>query len=162
LLFIGSVKYFGWGLIFMLTEFETAHQAFRAYSSLHNEPVPFTESQNQDALIFVLHTKHIYMILSTGEEMTLGRQHATNAIQPDLDLSPYEAELAGISRRHATLRHEKIGWWLIDLNSSNGTWVNSERLAPLVPQMLSRTNHVILGNLKLTLVLPEDASVICL
>jgi septal ring factor EnvC (AmiA/AmiB activator) len=37
----------------------------------------------------------------------------------------------GISRKHAELRYDARvrGWWVVDLQSANGTWVNGERKA---------------------------------
>ncbi len=35
---------------------------------------------------------------------------------------------AGISRYHALIEERTDGWWLSDLDSANGTWVNGEKL----------------------------------
>lgn len=35
---------------------------------------------------------------------------------------------AGVSRYHALIEERADGWWLSDLDSANGTWVNGERL----------------------------------
>jgi hypothetical protein len=47
-----------------------------------------------------------------------------NAEAPDLDLSSYDAEEKGVSRRHAMLRPGKGSLYLIDMKSTNGTSVN--------------------------------------
>ena len=41
-----------------------------------------------------------------------------------------------ISRRHAELRRDKGGLWVVDLGSSNGTFVNDVRLLPNTPVRL--------------------------
>jgi protease PrsW len=39
----------------------------------------------------------------------------------------FDASLAGVSRHHASVRHEPTGYTLVD-HSSNGTWVNGQRV----------------------------------
>src|SRR5258707_12374366 len=73
------------------------------------------------------------MVVPVGETILIGREHLTNAIQPALNLTPYDGVAKGVSRLHASIRHSSDGWWLTDLNSSNASWVNSERLAPRAP-----------------------------
>jgi hypothetical protein len=38
-----------------------------------------------------------------------------------------------VSGRHARLRWDGVSWWVDDLNSTNGTFVNRQRVAPGVP-----------------------------
>ena len=39
-----------------------------------------------------------------------------------------QVEDANVSRRHAELRHEGSAWWLVDLDSTNGTELNGKRV----------------------------------
>jgi hypothetical protein len=140
----------------MIQDYNTIDVSVRPYASLP-EIAPLTiESITQNTVVFMLGAEHVYMILPIGKEMILGRRHRTNKTQPELDLTPYGGEPLGTSRLHAALRHEKSGWWLIDMNSSNGTWVNDERLAPFSPYLLTQANSVFLGNLELSIMLPEE------
>jgi peptidoglycan lytic transglycosylase D len=41
---------------------------------------------------------------------------------------PFRVDHSKVSRRHAELRYEKGGWWLVDLGSTNGTYVDGERI----------------------------------
>jgi subtilisin family serine protease len=50
-----------------------------------------------------------------------------------------------VSRRHATLRHEAMAWAIQDLGSSNGTFLNGERLAPNVSYRLNPGDEIVLG-----------------
>jgi serine/threonine protein kinase len=43
-------------------------------------------------------------------------------------------EAAGISRQHLRLERTTTGWQLIDLGSSNGTWVKGSKLLPNIPE----------------------------
>ncbi len=75
-------------------------------------------------------------IVSTGQEIvTAGRSELAigrtykNMI-PDIDLGPYGGNKAGVSRRHARLIYKENQWHLEDLNSTNGTFFNGEKVAP--------------------------------
>lgn len=48
-------------------------------------------------------------------------------IQVDLDLTPYDAEMHGVSRQHAMIRIEKNALYMYDIGSTNGTYVNHAR-----------------------------------
>jgi serine/threonine protein kinase len=60
------------------------------------------------------------------EGLVIGRTHGLN--RADIDLGPYNAVDAGVSRRHARLIRGETGWLIEDLGSLNGTYVNEVRL----------------------------------
>ena len=60
----------------------------------------------------------------------VGRADAGKGVNPDVDLGPYGGKSAGISRQHAVLMPTDEGLSLIDLDSTNGTVLNGERLKP--------------------------------
>ncbi len=65
--------------------------------------------------------------LTPGKEIIAGRTDPVDGVFPDIDLTPHDT-LTGVSRRHAAL-HEQGGQWFIrDLNSTNYTVVNRQRL----------------------------------
>jgi hypothetical protein len=72
----------------------------------------------------------------------------TNAI-PDLDLSPYDAQNHGVSRRHAIMLPSDDGLCLIDLDSTNGTWINGVYLQPGQKYPLRNGDRVEFGRLRL-------------
>lgn len=41
-----------------------------------------------------------------------------------------------ISGKHARLRWDGVSWWVEDLNSTNGTYVNQQRISPGVAEAL--------------------------
>lgn len=81
----------------------------------------------------------------------LGRTDPMSSLRPDLDLAPYGAMRHGVSRRHALIRPGDQTLYLIDQNSTNGTWVNGQRLAGGRDFPLSDGDVIELGALKLTL-----------
>jgi pSer/pThr/pTyr-binding forkhead associated (FHA) protein len=62
----------------------------------------------------------------------------------------------GVSRIHAVIRHNERGWWIEDLNSSNGTWVNGRRIAPFVPYPLEGAALLSLSRLEMRAILPAN------
>jgi len=139
----------------MLNEFDPIDLAVRAYAALLEEKAPPISVYDHNTVVFTIHSDRVYMMLPEGKDILMGRNHTSNIMQPELDLSVYDAEECGISRLHAALKHESDGWRIIDMNSSNGTWVDGERLAPFVPHLLNKNSHVFLGKLQLAIVLPE-------
>jgi pSer/pThr/pTyr-binding forkhead associated (FHA) protein len=66
--------------------------------------------------------------LPRGKEIIVGRTDPIDGIFPDIDLTAHDP-MTGVSRRHAAI-HEQGGQWFIrDLNSTNYTVVNRQRVA---------------------------------
>lgn len=63
------------------------------------------------------------------DEFYLGRKDETET-ELLIDLTPYDATGKGVSRRHAVVRRGSDGYEITDLNSTNGTWMNDQRLVP--------------------------------
>jgi hypothetical protein len=94
-------------------------------------------------------------ILPLGDrtEFTLGRVSEAQPIMPDIDLTPYQAYANGVSRLHAVLKREGNRVLVMDLGSSNGTYLNGKRLTPNVDQTLSHGDMLALGKLKIQILL---------
>ena len=61
----------------------------------------------------------------------------------------YDAEHLGISRRHAVLRPTDSKLHIMDLGSTNGTWLNGHSIGVNMPYSLSNGDHLMLGRLEL-------------
>jgi hypothetical protein len=78
-------------------------------------------------------------------ESQLGRWDADGGIFPDVDLDAEDPE-AKISRRHARITLKGGRYFLEDLGSTNGTFVNrGKRLKPGEPQPLAEGDEIIVG-----------------
>lgn len=77
-------------------------------------------------------------IPSGKKELTLGREDPVSSIFPDIDLTPYGAQDAGVGRHHARIRILEGDAYIEDLNSVNGTLVNKE---PLPAGQLVKLNN---------------------
>jgi hypothetical protein len=91
--------------------------------------------------------------LASRNEFTLGRLSEGQPIMPDIDLTPYQAYASGVSRLHAVVKRDANRVLVMDLGSSNGTYVNGRRINPHVEEPLSHGDIVALGKLKIQVLL---------
>jgi pSer/pThr/pTyr-binding forkhead associated (FHA) protein len=91
------------------------------------------------------------LILQIGRQAILGRYTPRSVSQPRVDLTPYGAFDKGISRLHITLRRTDNGLVLEDMASSNGTWLNEQRLTPYTPYALKSGDKIRLSQLEITI-----------
>jgi hypothetical protein len=82
------------------------------------------------------------------KELILGRP-ADATLEAVLDLSEANAGNMGVSRRHAKIRRTGSGFEVVDLSSRNGTWLNTERLAPNRPYPFVSGSQLHLGRMRL-------------
>ena len=92
--------------------------------------------EHPEALVFQLH-----------DELLIGRSDPQVGTKPDLDLMPYGAVEQGVSRQHAKIQRMDDTLMLVDLESTNGTYLNGQRLQPHQPRMLRDGDEVRLGHL---------------
>ncbi len=93
--------------------------------------------------------------LSDRSEFTLGRVSEAQPIMPDIDLTPYQAYSCGVSRLHAALKREGKRVFIMDLGSSNGTFLNGKRLQPHVEYLLNHSDIFSLGKLKIQILIKK-------
>ena len=88
--------------------------------------------------------------LPIHETVTLGRcsQGGTSG-NPDLDLSPFAAEVKGVSRLHLRLRWRDNLPSVCDLHSTNGTVLNESRLVSGIETPLQDGDELWLGHLQI-------------
>ena len=87
------------------------------------------------------------LMLDPSEETVIGRTDAKSDQVPDLDLAAYGAAEQGVSRRHAMIRRGEDTLTLVDLDSTNGTFLNGQRLLPRQPRVLRDGDEIRLGRL---------------
>lgn len=83
----------------------------------------------------------------TADQLTIGRADVSNPIRPDLDLTPYGAMENGVSRLHAAIARNDNTLTLVDLGSSNGTFLNGQRLTEQTPRVLRDGDEIRFGRL---------------
>ena len=88
---------------------------------------------------------HIY------KELIIGRT-LDATMEAVLDLSELNAVNMGVSRQHAIIRRTQTGFEVIDLSSSNGTWLNKERLVPNKPYPFASRSRLTIGRMQLLII----------
>jgi hypothetical protein len=100
-------------------------------------------------MILRVHVRDANELIETQfrNECLLGRvQHDTiNSI----DFSLYGAVELGVSREHAKLTRQSATIMVQDLGSTNGTFLNGQKLLPYQPRVLRNEDELNLGNLVL-------------
>ena len=85
--------------------------------------------------------------LEINDEIHLGRGKNESDL---IDLTPYDAEKLGVSRRHVALRPTASNLFVVDLGSTNGTRRNGRSIGLNTPYALADGDVLTLGNLQLT------------
>lgn len=92
----------------------------------------------------------IEMFLAEGGETTIGRRDPVTGIQPDIDLTPIDAQRS-ISRRHAKIfRRDDKFYVREEIGTMNGTFVNGQRVETGVPKEFKDGEEVRFGLVKTT------------
>ena len=87
--------------------------------------------------------------LSSGDETVVGREDPYSGIFPDIDLTPHGGEEGGVSRRHCRIKLAGGQYTIEDLNSTNFTMLNRQRLQPGVPMTIADGDEIRAGRVKL-------------
>ena len=133
----------------------TQHISADQQEQIAKEPISPPTVQNALDTWASLHLMESGQILSLSDktEFTLGRISEAQPIMPDIDLTPYQAYASGVSRLHAVLKREGTQVRVMDLGSSNGTYLNGKRLKPNIVQTLEHGDMLSLGKLKIQILL---------
>jgi hypothetical protein len=116
---------------------------------------PAPEPRAWRVILQTLHPTQTRIGLNVWEELTIGRGGEGGADAPGLDLSLHQADELGISRRHAALVPGHDALYLVDLDSTNGTWINRRYLAPHQRYPLKPGDRIELGLLHIAVRLVE-------
>ena len=76
--------------------------------------------------------------------MLMGRASEAEGYQPDFDMTFYD-EGDYVSRRHARITKGRLGYFITDMGSSNGTTVNGHSLSPHRARLLRNGDRIKVG-----------------
>jgi hypothetical protein len=83
------------------------------------------------------------------DQIALGRGDASRDLFPELDLTPDGGFDEGVSREHARIYQIGRRLFVEDVGSTNGTFLNDQRISPHLPHVLQEGDALQLGRLKL-------------
>lgn len=98
-------------------------------------------------IILHIHEAADPVTVEPAQRIIFGRSDTNSTYLPDVDFAPYSALEKGVSRQHAALEINEDTLMLLDVGSSNGTFLNGQRLLPNQPRVLRDGDEVRLGKL---------------
>lgn len=101
----------------------------------------------QRELILVIRGIVERIVLPEDQSIVLGRSDARLRYHADVDLTPYGALDRGVSREHARVYTEGGHLYIVDMNSTNGTFLAGKRLDANAPTLLRKGDELLLGRL---------------
>jgi pSer/pThr/pTyr-binding forkhead associated (FHA) protein len=104
---------------------------------------------NTPILGLLLIDEGIFIPMEVKEYISLGRTKTDTGHIPDVDLDAFDGFGKGVSRNHAMILINEHEIFISDLDSSNGTFVNKERLVPHEKFPLRHGDIITLGILKI-------------
>ncbi|WP_456465293.1 FHA domain-containing protein [Persephonella sp.] len=90
---------------------------------------PVQEEEKKETLNLLINGKEI--TVKNGD--VIGRQATGSAIFKDFPT---------VSRKHARITNENGDWFIEDLNSTNGTYINGERIKPFEQRKIKKGDKV--------------------
>jgi pSer/pThr/pTyr-binding forkhead associated (FHA) protein len=93
--------------------------------------------------------------LADRDEFTIGRTSEGQPIMPDVDLTDFNAYANGVSRLHCVIKKANSKAYVLDLNSSNGTYCNGVRLSVHVETPINHGDVITLGRLKIQVLIDQ-------
>jgi len=86
-------------------------------------------------------------IVVTGEDVIrIGRLSRVGDSNITIDLNPYYGAELGVSRYHAEIIYNDSKYYIKDMGSTNGTWVNGKKLPPYRQILLNDSDQLRLGH----------------
>ena len=93
--------------------------------------------------------QHLLKLATLSEEDKQRAEKLQNAPLPVIDLQAFQADMFGVSRKHAVLERDERYITITDLRSTNGTRLNGTALFPMQRRFVRDGDEVQLGNLRL-------------
>jgi hypothetical protein len=87
--------------------------------------------------------------LPSAAQAIIGRGDPVSNFFPEIDLNPYGAIDNGVGRRHIRLFIQGGQLLIEDMDSTNGTLLNGQKLAARQPQLLRDGDQIVVGKLLL-------------
>jgi len=82
-------------------------------------------------------------------EIIVGREDPVSGVFPEVDLTDHGGDEGGVSRRHSRIFIQGTQVLIEDLNSTNFTYVNQQKLTPGQAHPLNSGDEVRIGRVKL-------------
>lgn len=123
------------------------HRLQRLLHNQNDENFSTISLGNKQEVILLIRGMVERIVMEGNTAYKMGRFEIGATGDDEIDLTPYGAKDRGVSRKHAELQIIDAVVHITDLNSTNGTFVNTKRVAPDIPTPLRKGDELILGRL---------------
>jgi pSer/pThr/pTyr-binding forkhead associated (FHA) protein len=106
-----------------------------------------TSQHSCTTLRFAVWDNSVKIDVPLNQESCIGRSSKEEALA--VDLTPFNAHVLGVSRKHAIIKPVANGCCLIDLKSTNGTILNGNPLVPHQAYLLKSGDEIQIGGVYL-------------
>ena len=106
----------------------------------------FVSQLQSNSLLLVLAGKDQPLFLTKSNVITLGRE-VRGESSAYVDFTPHDAFPLGVSRQHGVIERSRGRYFVRDLESTNGTWLNDLKLIPHEAYMLNSGDLIRMGQL---------------
>lgn len=132
------------------TRLHRAPDTMRAKGSLEDALARMNDPQDmKQHLNLVIYNQVEQVALAEEQSAIIGRSDSQTGFNPDIDLMRYNARKHGVSREHACLYLRGQNFYLMDLGSNNGTFMNGKALLPHHAQLVQTGDVIRLGLLEI-------------
>ncbi|NJK79192.1 MAG: FHA domain-containing protein [Chloroflexaceae bacterium] len=91
----------------------------------------------------------VSLTLPSASQAMVGRADPVSKVYPDIDLTPYGGLEQGVGRRHLRMYINQGQVYVDDLQSTNGSFLNGNKLLPGKPRTVQDGDELRLGNMVL-------------
>ncbi|MFK7804649.1 MAG: FHA domain-containing protein [Anaerolineae bacterium] len=100
-------------------------------------------------IVFIVPTSSRRLFFNLDRDIYVGRSNDGSLHNPEINLEQDGGGDLGVSRNHAVLKPDEQGEGMVvlDLNSTNGTFLNQYRLPPELPYPVKNGDEIQFGNL---------------
>lgn len=121
----------------------------QALSEILRAAVEDTNKPESRGLLFYIANQSKPIIVTNVDVIRIGRGDNAAGVNPNVDLAQFYASELGVSRYHAEIVYTDGAYFIKDMGSTNGTWVNNSKLAPYRQTPLEDGDQIRLGHFTL-------------
>ena len=114
----------------------------------YTREVPESDSPDTGIALF-LPRQTEPVVITDKNIITMGRNDPVSGINPTLDLTDYHGAELGVSRFHAEISINDARYYIKDMGSTNGTYVNGTKVAPYKLTQIRSGDQIRLGHLSI-------------
>ncbi len=117
------------------------------------------ESRRDAAVLFIAGHSETPITLNVKQPVSFGRAVSGGSAKTHVDLSRYDAINFGVSRLHMMLHNQDGKFYVQDLDSINGTFINGDPIKPSERILIANGDEIRLGQLRMYIYFLEDPNI---